>query len=222
MASVDRTLFSPTRRDVAWRREQGFGDDEIVLLFFGRLVVEKGTEIFAAVVDALRARGHKVRALLVGEGPMREKLTASLGDAVFTGHLEDAALARAVASADILINPSATEAFGNVNLEAMAAGLAIVSADVPSASALIENGRSGMLVPADDIEAYTDAVAQLMQNDERRLRLGADACTASARFDWPTALDAVIETYALTGAAGYDAAAIEHGAQMTKGVSRAA
>ena len=91
-----------------------------------------------------------MRPLVVGDGPARAWFEAQLPGARFTGHLDGEALGRAVASADILVNPSTTEAFGNVNLEAMAAGLALVSADVGSAQALIEHGRSGLLVPPEE------------------------------------------------------------------------
>ena len=137
---VDRARFSPQWRDPAWRRAQGWADEDVVLLFFGRLVVEKGVEAFVETAQRLRRR---VRVLAVGAGPAAERF-APLGDAVLAGHLDGDDLSRAVASADILLSPSTTEAFGNVVLEAMAAGLAVVSADAPSARALITDGETGL------------------------------------------------------------------------------
>lgn len=153
---VDPAIFSPNRRDMQWRRELGYADDEVVVLFLGRIVVEKGLEVFAATVDALRRRGHRIVPLVVGDGPALPWFRKRLGECRSTGHLEDQALGRAVASADLLINPSDTEAFGNVNLEAMASGVALVSADAPAAKALVEHGRNGLLVPAKDVTAYAD------------------------------------------------------------------
>ena len=192
---VDHTLFSPSRRDMEWRRAQGFSDDEAVLLFFGRLVVEKGTETFAKVVAQLRMRGLKVRPLVVGDGPAHASFAAQLGQSVFLGHIEGANLARAVASADILLNPSVTEAFGNVNLEAMASGVAVVSADVPSARALITHSQDGLLVPADDIAAFADALDMLVRNDLMRHTLGRAAKVRAEHFEWPTILPAVLQAY---------------------------
>src|SRR5207248_11559309 len=100
-----------------------------------------------------------------------------------------------VASADILVNPSVTEAFGNVNLEAMAAGLAIVSADIGSASALIEDGRTGLLVRPTDPAAYADAAEALIAAPHRRHRLGRAARAASLAYTWPDILDSVIGAY---------------------------
>jgi glycosyltransferase involved in cell wall biosynthesis len=192
---VDHLLFDPALRSEAWRREQGYAPDEPVVLFFGRLVLEKGLDVFAATIEALRARGHSLRPLIVGEGPARTWLEERLPGAVYTGHLDGEGLGRAVASADILINPSVTEAFGNVNLEAMASGLAIVSADVGSASALIEPGRTGLLVAPDDPAAYADAAEGLIADPQRRARLGTAARQASLAYNWPDILDSVIEAY---------------------------
>jgi glycosyltransferase involved in cell wall biosynthesis len=194
---VDRAVFSPERRDEAWRLAQGYGEDEPVILFFGRLVLEKGLDAFAAVIAELERRGRRVRPLIVGEGPARGWIEDRLPGAVFTGHLDGKALGTAVASADILVNPSVTEAFGNVNLEAMASGLAIVSADVGSAQALIENGKQGLLVDPKDPAAYADAVETLIRFPARRKRLGTAAAAASAAYHWPDILDAVISVYRL-------------------------
>ncbi len=190
---VDRTLFDPARRDLAWRREQGIDDAEVVILFFGRLVLEKGVATFVRAVEQLHRHGVKVRALIVGAGPAGTAFDR-LDGVVKTGHLDGPALARAVASADILLNPSTSEAFGNVVLEAMAAGLAIVSADAPSAKALIKHGVSGMLV-SDRPEAYAAATKMLVDHPARRAALGVAARDASAAYSWRTASASVEAAY---------------------------
>jgi glycosyltransferase involved in cell wall biosynthesis len=194
---VDHRLFSPDLRSEAWRAGHHYAGDEPVPLFFGRLVQEKGLDIFAAAIHLLEQRGHRLRPMIVGEGPARAWIEEKLPNAVFTGHLDGQALGRAVASADILINPSVTEAFGNVNLEAMASGLAIVSADVGSAQSLLEEDRSGLLVSPRDPIAYADAVETLIRFPARRQRLGHAAHGASAAYNWSNILDAVIDVYRL-------------------------
>lgn len=193
---VDRTRFDPARRDMAWRRAAGIADDEIAVLFFGRLVLEKGVDDFAVVVRRLQDQGITARALVVGEGPAHARLARALPDAVFTGHLMGDDLGRAVASADVMVNPSVTEAFGNVVLEAMAAGLPVVSADAPSARALIEPEKTGLLCPPGDVAAYADAVRRLvaLPTEGRRLSMAARAATAA--FTWSAALAAVAAVYA--------------------------
>lgn len=190
---IDRELFSPARRDLDWRRAQGFPDDASVLLFFGRLVVEKGVDIFSSVVRALQEY-LPVRALIIGAGPAADAFVGIPG-AVLTGHLEGHELARAVASADIMVSPSTTETFGNVVLEAMASGLPIVSADAPSARALLVHGKTGLLCSPRDISSYVDAIRLLSQGSAAKKRMGADARAASSAYSWDTASGSVATAY---------------------------
>ncbi|MDB5706490.1 MAG: glycosyl transferase family 1 [Sphingomonas bacterium] len=191
---VDTDLFGPHRRDPAWRRSLGYGDDEVVILFFGRLVLEKGVAHFAETIRALRRQGRRVRPLIVGEGPARPVFEA-LGDVVLTGHLDGPTLGRAIASADILLTPSTTEAFGNVVLEAMAAGLAIVSADAPSARALLTDGVEGLLCSPGRRDAYVEATARLLDSPDARRRLAAAARWAAGGHDWASTLHTVADSY---------------------------
>lgn len=192
---VDHRAFDPARRDDAFRASLGYAPDDIVPLFFGRLVLEKGLAVFADTIAALRDSGHAVRPMVVGDGPARDWLARRLPNVTFLGLLEGAELGRAVASADLLINPSVTEAFGNVNLEAMAAGLAVLSADVPSAASLIADGKTGMLVPPGDIRAFAAAARALIDRPAARVRLGHAARAAALRYDWGAVLDAVATVY---------------------------
>ena len=180
---VAHALFNPSRRDPAWRRAQGWADDDIVLMFFGRPVVEKGLEVFIAAVQQLQRERGNVRALVVGAGPHADRLRA-LDDVVLTGHLTGPDLARAVASADIMLHPSITETFGNVILEAMACGVPIVAADAPNARALIEAGHTGTLVPAADAAAYAAATGRLIDFPDKRRRMGAAASREAQTHTW--------------------------------------
>jgi len=193
---IDPSCFHPALRDPALRARLGHMDEDAVPLFFGRLVLEKGLGIFAETIDAVRSRGLAVRPMIVGDGPARGWLAQRLPNATFMGHLAGEALGRAVASADLLINPSVTEAFGNVNLEAMASGLAIVSADVPSASSLLDAGRNGLLVPSADPAAYAAATAGLIRDPDLRRGLGKAAAAKAARYHWDDVLEDVARSYA--------------------------
>jgi glycosyltransferase involved in cell wall biosynthesis len=190
---VDRARFDPARRSLPWRVAHGIGPGDVAVLFFGRLVREKGFADFAAAFA--RAALPGARAVVVGEGPGHAEFARNLPGAVFTGHLSGEALGEAVASADVLLNPSATEAFGNVNLEAMAAGLAVISADAPSSRALIDSGRTGLLVPVGDVAGYAAALRKLAGDAPLRERLGRAAREESARYDWDGALADVVSAY---------------------------
>jgi phosphatidylinositol alpha 1,6-mannosyltransferase len=198
---VDTDLYTPTRRSDAWRRAHGIAPYETALLFFGRLVLEKGTNHFAEIVEALRATGHPVRPVIVGEGPARARLAEALPTAVFTGHIAGAPLATAIASCDILINPSLTETFGNVNLEAMASGLAIVAADVSSVTNLITDGHDGLLCGGDVLD-YVAQADRLVRDPGLRAKLGRVAREAAMAWRWEDALADVTDAYTMLLAGG--------------------
>lgn len=190
---VDRERFSPARRSLEWRRALGIGDDMVAILFFGRLVLEKGVGAFVGALQQLQAR-FPVKPLVVGAGPAADVFSA-LPSAVLTGHLDGADLARAVASADIMLNPSTTEAFGNVVLEAMAAGLPVVSADTPSAAALLTHGHTGLLCPPHDLPRYAAALSRLVDDAGARRGMGQNARAASAAYSWEAASASVAAAY---------------------------
>ena len=117
---IDREQFNPERRDLEWRRSLGIGDDEVIVAFLGRVVMEKGLDVFADTIHLLEERGVKHHVLVIGEGPARPWFEQQLPNAIFVGERTGNDLARLLASSDILLNPSITEAFGNVTVEAMA------------------------------------------------------------------------------------------------------
>lgn len=196
---VDRERFSPARRDTAWRQSLGIADNEIVVAFLGRLVMEKGLDVLSETL--VRLRGQPIRPLIIGDGPARAFVEARLPGAILTGHMDGEALGRAVSSADILFNPSLTEAFGNASLEGMAAGLAVVCPRAPSTSALIADGQDGVLVERPDAETYAAAIQGLVNEPMRRLRLARAARAASARYDWNAICASVLDVYRELGAA---------------------
>jgi len=194
---VDRDLFNPSRRDRDWRCSNGWKSDDTVALFFGRLVVEKGIDIYIETIRILQNNGRKVRPLVVGAGPAADHLSA-LPDAILTGHLDGPGLARAVASADIMIHPSLTEAFGNVVLEGMASGVAIVASDAPSSRALIDPGKTGLLCAPNSPDDLAEAVARLIDDPDECNCIGHAAREASEAYSWDAASSAVEAAYRLT------------------------
>jgi len=186
---VDTDRFHPRWRSADWRSGWEIGPDEIVIVFVGRLVREKGPEVFADVIEALRKQGRPVRGLIVGEGPLRPYLERRLPETIFTGHLEGEALSGAYASSDIFLFPSDSEAFGNVIVEAMASGLAIVAADQSGSSAHLEHGRTGLLAPPRDADAFVRHTIRLLEEPSQRRRLGRAARKqAEESYDWETTL----------------------------------
>lgn len=192
---VNHDRFNPARRDLAWRRSLGIADDEVAVGFLGRLVLEKGLDIFAEVARNLSARGTRHKILVVGDGPAREWFATAVPDAAFAGFQRGDDLARAVASMDVLFNPSITETFGNVTLEAMACGVPVVAARATGAIDLIDEGRTGFLVPARDVAAYADAIDRLAEDDQLRHSAGAAGHAKAHGYRWDTINEAVIDAY---------------------------
>jgi glycosyltransferase involved in cell wall biosynthesis len=192
---IDRQQFNPDRRDMEWRRSQGIADDELAIAFLGRIVMEKGLDVFADTILALIDRGIRHRVLIIGEGPARPFFEEQLPDAIFTGQLTGNDLARALASSDVLLNPSITEAFGNVTLEAMASALPVVAAIATGATNLVRDGETGTLVDASDVDGYADALAGYARDPELRRQHGEAGLAVAKRMDWDTINSAVVRVY---------------------------
>ena len=192
---IDREQFNPDRRSLEWRRSIGVTDDEFVILFLGRIVMEKALDTFSDAVDLLDSRGLKHRVLVVGDGPARPWFEERLPKGIFVGHQAGAELARAVASADVLLNPSITEAFGNVTLEAMACALPVVAVDATGASNLVRDGVTGVLTdPGDDV-AIADALTDYASNKALREEHGLAGLEVAKTRDWDQINSAVLKTY---------------------------
>ena len=181
---VDITMFHPDKRSMEWRREKGFADDEIVISFISRLVVEKGLEIYADVVQSLVESGKKVRVLVGGTGPAENILRDRFPSAVFLGHLTGNELATAYASSDIFLFPSATETFGNVTLEAMASGTPTLCANATGSSSLVVHGETGYLAEPGDVNSFIEYAHCLIDETEKRMEMRVAARREAESYSW--------------------------------------
>ena len=192
---VDRDQFNPERRDMDWRRSVGIADDEMVIAFLGRIVMEKGLDVFSDAIHAFATFGLKYRVLVIGEGPARPWFEEQIPDAIFTGQLTGDELARAFASADVFLNPSMTEAFGNVTLEAMACALPVIAAEATGATNLVRAGVTGMLVDGTDPDEFAEILAAYARDPSLRQLHGEAGLELAKRMDWDTINSAVIRSY---------------------------
>ncbi len=192
---VDREQFNPERRDMGWRRSLGIGDDELAIVFLGRLVLEKGLDDFAAALDSLTERKVPHHALIIGDGPARQWFEERMPSGVFIGHQVGSDLARALASSDVFLNPSVTEAFGNVTLESMACGVPVVAATATGATSLVQDGKTGILCDPGDIDAYADALEHYARSPALRARHGKAGLGYAKTRDWDEINSAVIKAY---------------------------
>ncbi len=192
---IDQAIFHPTRRDTAWRRSLGIADDEPVVGFLGRLVMEKGLDVFSDSIDRLARRGVRHKVLVVGDGPARAWFEQRLPDAVFVGLQTESALGRAVASMDMLFNPSDTETFGNVTLEAMASGIPVVAARATGSQSLVHDGVTGRLVRPGACDDFAVALESYCSDKDAREAAGAAGFEASRRLGWDDVNQQMIEGY---------------------------
>ena len=154
-------------------------DDVRTIITVANLRAEKDHETLIAAAAALAPRYPGLRVQVVGDGYRRAALEAlaqarGVADVVeFLGHRED--VPALLAAADAYVLPSRSEAFPNGAIEAMAAGLPVIATAVGGLLDLIEDGRTGLLVPASDPEALTVAIKAVIDNPSLGHRLGAAA-----------------------------------------------
>lgn len=172
---VDTVLFHPQRRDDRLRAEWAAHDDAPVAIYVGRIAAEKNLELAVRAFRALQARVPKARFVLVGDGPKRAHLQTANPDFVFAGTRTGEDLARHYASADLFLFPSLTETFGNVTLEAMASGLAVVAFDRGAAHEHLADGISGLRVRVDDARGFIGATFALGADSTLRGMIGRNA-----------------------------------------------
>lgn len=204
---VDRTIFSSEKRDLEWRRSLGLADDDVAIVFLGRLVMEKGLDVFAETIVQLRKRQVPHKVLVIGDGPARGWFEEALPGGIFAGFKTGANLGQALASGDIFFNPSVTETFGNVTLEAMACGLPVVAAGATGASSLVTDGVTGRLVPltgkkgdttnngAPDSTGLAEAIAPYCTDPALREAHGCAGEERSVEYSWEAINSIVADTY---------------------------
>ncbi len=173
--AVDTRLFQPACRDPALRAAWRAHVDAPVVLYVGRIAAEKNLDLAICAFAALQARAPAARYVWVGDGPLRTELAAARPDFVFAGIQHGEALARHYASADLFLFPSLSETFGNVTLEAMASGLAVVAFNHGAAREHVVDGINGRSIDTSDSAGFIAAALDLALDPTSRARLGYNA-----------------------------------------------
>ena len=186
---VDSELFSPGRRSVALRTAWGVRAEDTVALYVGRLAPEKNIPLAVEAYRAMRSAQGAARFVVVGDGPLRDELEQAHPDLIFCGMRTGEQLAQHYASADVFLFPSETETFGNVTLEAMASGLAVVAYDYAAAGIHIARGESGVLVPRGDSGGFVEAAARLARRPASLADMRRRARAHAAAVDWSSVVE---------------------------------
>ena len=188
---VDVEHFSPQHASEKLRASWGADAHTPVLLYVGRLASEKNVPLAFRAFEAVRSRSPEARFVVVGDGPLRDKLARAHPDAIFAGSKRDAMLAEYYASADIFVFPSLTETFGNVTLEALASGLLVAAYRSGAAAVHIDDCTSGVLVEPGDEQGFIASVCALAQQFRWLGPMRAGARRAAVAANW----DAVINRF---------------------------
>jgi len=188
---VDGQLFHPARRSAALRAEWGLGEHEIAVLHVGRLAAEKNLQLLTRAFRQLQRDlpQQRLRLVLVGDGPLRTQLQAELPEALFCGVQRGEALAAHYASGDLFLFPSLSETFGNVVLEALASGLAVVAFDQAAAAQHIRHGHNGALATPGDEAAFIESARWLLEDPESLRRVRLNARQHAGKQGWPAIVE---------------------------------
>jgi glycosyltransferase involved in cell wall biosynthesis len=192
--AVDGRLFHPASKSPEMRARLAKGHpDKKLLLTVSRLAPEKNVAFLADVLD------HFPDACLaiVGDGPERAALERRFAgrSANFLGYLKGAELAAAYASADAFVYASEMETMGNVVLEAMASGCAVVAPRSGGIPSLINHGKTGLLYTPGDLQEAVHYTRLVLTEDASRARLAQAAREWVEGWDWSHAINQVREIY---------------------------
>jgi len=183
--AVDAERFRPLNEDErrSWRVRRGFGPKDPIIVFSGRLVYRKGLDMLLAAWPKITASHSSAHLIILGSGKnqpdtieeeMRQKVIKDgIINATFEGEVSSADSYFGIA--DILALPSRKEGLPNVLLEAMSSELASVCFRIGGVTDLIENGQTGLLVPAGDIVAFSNAIINLLDDQIKRKIIGKQA-----------------------------------------------
>ena len=118
-------------------------------------------------------------------------------DVCFVGLADSGALARYYQSSSVVCVPSlGSESFGIVLLEAMAAGKPVVASAISGYREVVEDGKQGQLVPPGSVDRLTDALDELLGDDDLRAALGQAGSETARRYAWPRVADQITRAYA--------------------------
>lgn len=201
---VDSSVVGGDSREVS--RERLGIKRRVAVAVVGQLTPLKRQDLFIRAADKLISEGFDdVDFVIVGgsensEADYIEELTrlvrdSSLGERIiWTGYVPD--FSKQLSAIDLLVAPSENEGFSLVVAEAMAAGVGVIATRAGGLAELVQDGRTGVLVPVDDLDALCDAMRSLLTDDELRRRLGGAArAEVRDRFDREKIIDRIEQLY---------------------------
>ncbi|HEY3067286.1 MAG TPA: glycosyltransferase family 4 protein [Methylomirabilota bacterium] len=173
---IDADAFVPRRARPSVLAELALEEGDRIIGLAGRMTPQKGHEFLLEAVARLRPRLPRVRCVLAGDGPLRAELesrAAALGIAAccrFLGARTD--VADVLSAVEVVTLPSRSEGLPFALLEAMTLGKPVVASTVGGNPEVVEDGRTGLLVPPADAAALADAIARLLEHPHEAAAMG--------------------------------------------------
>ena len=195
MPGLETAKFNRSFRDPSvWTRlaEQGVehaGRDAVKVLYVGRVSVEKNMPLLRSVwrdvAKRCAAEGLHAQLVVVGDGPYRTQMQRELGSesALFLGFRHGVELSTIYASADAFVFPSTTDTLGQVVMESQSSGLPVLVTDQGGPKEVVDDGRTGFVLHADDAAAWVDTLVDLIRDHDRRRAMGTAAAESMERYD---------------------------------------
>jgi N-acetyl-alpha-D-glucosaminyl L-malate synthase BshA len=161
-----------------------------ILLYVGNLLPVKGVHFLLEAFQRVSRKDESLRLVLVGDGPLRSSLEKRVeelglgGKVHFVGRRPHEEIPVWLGAADAVVLTSLSEGLPSILLESMGAGRPMVATDVGGIREVLQDGVTGFLAPARDVEAIGDRLESLLLDDARLKAMGTAALEASARFTW--------------------------------------
>jgi glycosyltransferase involved in cell wall biosynthesis len=152
-------------------RQKYANNDEKLIIYVGRLVIEKGVQILIDSLVKLRHNYYGFKCLIAGKGPMNDELKRQVNylgletHVIFLGFVDDDTRNQLLAVSDVAVFPSLYEPFGIVALEAMTARIPVVVSNTGGLGEIISNRENGLKVTPGDCEALAQAILELFTNN---------------------------------------------------------
>lgn len=195
---TDIRHFGSVKRE-AGRAALGIDPESKVILYVGRFDRRKGIETLVRAVRESEFYGSKDLKLIIGggstpgnsDGRERDRIEGIVNElgmsecTIFAGRLSPEILPNYYAAADVCVIPSHYEPFGLVAVEAMASGTPVIASDVGGLQFTVVNENTGLLVPPQDVAAFSNAIDRILSNPEWRTQLGqAGNRRVMSKFSW--------------------------------------
>ena len=193
---VNVSRFYPISKDEA-KAFIGIPPCDQMLLFVGRIEPLKGIDTLIKAIALMRKENVYVCLVDIE----MERLTAMREEAgvkdlvTFLGQRAQNTLPYYYSAAEAVVVPSFYESFGMVALEAMACGTPVVASQVGGLAFLVQDGITGFTVPVDDPQALADRLTILIENDELKKQMGAQAVALAQDFRWERITERIITLY---------------------------